>query len=64
MNRKPTYSQFDFFLLSVDEEWPEALHVLDLEERDLGHTTILLQHVQSTGLSALGTTGHARKVQR
>lgn len=62
--KKPTYSQFDFFLLSVDREWPESLHVLDFEERDLRHAAILLEHVQGAGLRTLCTTGHARKVDR
>lgn len=55
-----TYRQFNFFVFSVDRERPEALHVLDFEERDLWNTTILLQHVQCAGLCALGTTRHAR----
>lgn len=55
-----TYRQFHFFFFGVDSEWPEALHVLDFEERYLWNSTILLEHVQCAGLGALGTTGHAR----
>lgn len=62
-NRKGTYGQFDLFFFSVNSEWPKAFHVLSFEEGHLKNTSILFKHVQSAGLSTLGSLGHAREIQ-
>ena len=63
-SREHTYGQFDLFFFSVDSEWPKAFHVLGFEEGHLRNTSILFKHVQSAGLSTLGSLGHAREIQR
>ena len=63
-SRKDTYGQFDLFFFSVDSEWPKAFHVLSFEEGHLRNTSILFKHVQSAGLSTLGSLGHACEIQR